>query len=232
MNPVPDFSSDTIKIDRLIRSNRKTLSLIVQSDGTLTVRAPLRVSERQIRAFIHEKSAWIQEKQKIAQQSVRLNPPKVYRSGELFWFLGKTYALEVRASVPTVVYLDGKLFLRASALPHAQTALMRWYRIQADSVLAERTAVIARQHGFHYKQVKITSARTRWGSCSSTGTLSFPWRLVMAPLPVIDYVVIHELVHTEVRNHGPVFWKRVAALVPDYKSKMAWLKQNGAQLYC
>jgi len=223
---------ENIKIDRLVRSNRKTISIIIQADGIVTVRAPLHVSDRQIWSFVRAKADWIREKQKLVQKNASQAQPRQYRDGEVFWFLGKTYPLEIRASTPAVVYLDGKLILRASAQSRAQAALTRWYREQAARVMNERTASLARQYGFHYKQVKITSARTRWGSCSTTGTISYPWRLVMAPLPVIDYVVIHELVHTEVRNHGPAFWKRVSGLVPDYARKMVWLKQNGALLTC
>jgi predicted metal-dependent hydrolase len=88
-------------------------------------------------------------------------------------------------------------------------------------------ALYAAQHGFQPGRIRITSARTRWGSCSSKGTLSFTWRLVMAPLEVVDYVVIHELAHLRVKNHSQVFWDSVAALMPDYKRHVTWLKKNG-----
>jgi predicted metal-dependent hydrolase len=82
-------------------------------------------------------------------------------------------------------------------------------------------------NGFAWKQIRISSARTRWGSCSTTGNLSFTWRLVLAPLEVIDYVVIHELVHTTIKNHSPAFWHRVAEIMPGYKQQVTWLKRNG-----
>jgi hypothetical protein len=105
-----------------------------------------------------------------------------------------------------------------------------WYRRQARQVLEERVAVLAQRCGFGYRQVKITSAHTRWGSCSGSGTLSFPWRLVMAPPAVIDYVVVHELVHTVIKGHGADFWGQVQALVPEYRQHVRWLKENGALL--
>ena len=112
----------------------------------------------------------------------------------------------------------------------AQALFTAWYRRQARQVMEERVALLARACGFSYRQVKITSAKTRWGSCSGRGTLSFPWRLVMAPLAAIDYVVVHELVHTVVKGHGPDFWGRVQALMPDYQQKVRWLKENGGRM--
>jgi len=109
-------------------------------------------------------------------------------------------------------------------------AFEQWYKAQALKVLSERVRYYAAKHGFQPGRIRISSARTRWGSCSSKGTLSFTWRLVMAPLEVIDYVVIHELVHLKVKNHSKTFWGSVAALMPDYKKYVAWLKKNGSFL--
>jgi len=94
-------------------------------------------------------------------------------------------------------------------------------------VITERVQWYAAKHGLEYKQVKITSARTRWGSCNSRGTLSFSWRLVMAPVPVIDYVVVHELAHTVEKNHSKKFWAKVQIIMPDYQNRIEWLDKNG-----
>jgi predicted metal-dependent hydrolase len=85
----------------------------------------------------------------------------------------------------------------------------------------------AAQYGLRYEKIRITSAQTRWGSCSPKGTLSFTWRLVMAPLEVIDYVVIHELAHLRVKNHSKTFWAEVESMLPDYTRHVAWLRKNG-----
>jgi predicted metal-dependent hydrolase len=105
-----------------------------------------------------------------------------------------------------------------------------WYKQQARWVLAKRVEWFASRCKFTYTQVRISSAHTRWGSCSSRGTLSFTWRLVMAPLEVVDYVVVHELAHLRVKNHSPAFWKEVEAILPDYKARQKWLKTNGKLL--
>jgi hypothetical protein len=117
--------------------------------------------------------------------------------------------------------------LPKSALPQAREHFTAWYKLQARQLIEERVRYFAARFGLHYSRVRITSARTRWGSCSSRGTLSFTWRLVMAPPAAIDYVVVHELAHLLVRNHSPAFWRKLEELLPDYRPPQQWLKQNG-----
>jgi len=243
-------------LPKIIRSRRKTIALIVQPDGSLVVRAPQRATNRLIAGLIQQKAEWIRARQ---AQAIARPQPQTHRftSGEHFWYLGSSYPLQVtEGSQDRLEFFGGQFRLSGdfpSFLPpahgweavpgdknplredrywrgRAQALFVAWYRRQARQVLEERVALLARRGSFSYRQVKITSARTRWGSCSRRGTLSFPWRLVMAPLPVIDYVVMHELVHTEVDGHGKSFWEHVQGLVPDFKQHLRWLKQNGAKL--
>jgi predicted metal-dependent hydrolase len=106
-----------------------------------------------------------------------------------------------------------------------------WYHLQARQVIGEQVTIRANQHGFTYRSLRITSANRRWGSCGPKGTLNFSWRLVMAPLAVIDYVIVHELVHLEIKNHSHAFWEQVAQIMPDYSVRIAWLKANGRNLH-
>ena len=96
--------------------------------------------------------------------------------------------------------------------------------------MIERVAFFARSQDVKPGKLCISSARTRWGSCSAKGTLSFTWRLVMAPLDIIDYVVVHELCHLKEMNHSRAFWERVETILPDYKRRRKWLKENGGAL--
>ena len=232
-----------IQINQLIRSDRKTIALIVKPDGQLVVRAPLRATDDQIWRFVNQKEEWIRSKQDFFSQNRRMEATKNFTSGERFWFLGETYPLEIvepggQAGASTArsfdrpaLELNGRFRLACSAQPQARTVFTAWYREQARRVISERVAWYAARTGLTgCKRIQISSARTRWGSCSSTGTLSFTWRLVMAPLPVIDYVVVHELVHLQEKNHAKRFWNKVAQIMPDYKKKVAWLKENGRKL--
>ena len=230
----------------LIRSKRKTVALIVQPDGTLLVRAPLRLARRAIEEFISQKSAWILSHQQMAHAAPPTPPARQYRSGEVFTFLGNKYPLEIvpaashtpvtpdastRMPRGQVLELIGDKFrLSQAAQAHAADVFTDWYKQQARRVLEERVKWYATRFGLKYTRVHISSARTRWGSCSSRGSLSFTWRMVIAPLEVIDYVVAHELVHLRLKNHSPAFWREVESILPDYKVRQKWLKTNGKSL--
>jgi len=108
-----------------------------------------------------------------------------------------------------------------------KTTLTGWYRKQAQKHMSERVAYFSEKHGFKYEQIRITSAVTRWGSCSGCNNLNFPWKLVMAPREIIDYVVAHELAHTVHKNHSPRFWKLVESIVPDWKIHRSHLREEG-----
>lgn len=211
---------------RLIRSRRRTIALIVQSDGTLVVRAPLRAPEQFIREFIASKADWIRKQQARARQQAA-TVARHYVDGETFFYLGQPYLLKIVPPRRPALRLTDCFELARPAQPRAGALFVRWYKARAAEILPERVAALARQHGFSPARVRITSARTRWGSCSSQGTLSFPWRLVMAPPAVIDYVIVHELVHLEIRNHSAKFWARVGEIMPDYKKHVAWLRKQG-----
>jgi predicted metal-dependent hydrolase len=214
-----------IEIHKLVRSKRKTLALIVENDGTLTVRAPLRMKEADIWHFIEAKSDWIKRKQAGVQKEAELLHQ--YVDGETFLYLGKEVPLRIVQSRKPALDMDRFFKLMRSAQPQAESLFEAWYKKQARAVLTERVEFFAREHGFKVKKLRISSARTRWGSCSTKGTLSFTWRLVMAPLDVIDYVVVHELCHLKELNHSKGFWSQVEAILPDYKVRRKWLKKNG-----
>jgi len=212
-------------IDQLIRTRRRTIALIVERDGRLVVRAPLHVTDGQIHKFAESKVNWIKAKQAQAKKNSAV-ARKRYVEGEEFLYLGQAYALVfVNHQKPALIH-DSRFVLATTALPRARQLFVGWYKEQALRVISERVNLYAARYGYTCRQVKITSARTRWGSCSPNGNLSFTWRLVMAPLAVIDYVVVHELVHLKVKNHSKNFWGQVGEIMPDYKQYIAWLKAN------
>ena len=217
----------SILIDKIIHSPRRTIAIIIQPDGTLTVRAPLHMSAKRIEEFVASHADWISMKQ-AQVQAAPSSPRKGYDDGELFLFTGQEYPLHILArSHSRLALQDDGFHMSKADLPEAREAFIRWYKARACEVITERVALHAQLNGLACKKIRISSARTRWGSCSARGTLSFTWRLVLAPLEVIDYVVIHELVHTKIKNHSPVFWHWVAEILPDYKRHITWLKKNG-----
>ena len=217
--------SNMIEINKLMRSKRKTLSLIVEADGTLTVRAPLRMKEADIHRFIEVKESWIKRKQARAREEAVA--PRQYADGERFWYLGREIPLRIVPDGKPALVVDGAFKLARSAQPQAGTVFTAWYKKQARKVLTERVDYFSSKYNFKVGKLRISSARTRWGSCSSKKTLSFTWRLVMAPLDVIDYVVVHELCHLNEMSHSKTFWAQVEIILPDYKNRRKWLKKNG-----
>jgi predicted metal-dependent hydrolase len=221
-----------VRIDRIIHSQRKTFALVIEPDGSVTVRAPLRASRAQIEYLVTEKAEWIQEKQAWLQRHPDAPKQKKFSPGERFYYLGNTYPLEiVPVRRPQIQLCDGRFQLSQGALTRALQVFTNWYRTQARQVISELVGMRAKEHEWIYKSIHITSAKRRWGSCGANGTLNFSWRLVMAPVEVIDYVVIHELVHLEIKNHSHRFWEQLASIEPDYKSQIAWLKTNGRWLH-
>ncbi len=215
-----------IEVNQIIRSKRKTLALIVKPDGSLVVRAPLRSSDKAIREFVGSNAKWIEKKQ--AEVLAFPRPiPKHYIPGERFMYLGNAYPLEIVRGQKKPLLLVESFKLAESAQSKAKSTFEGWYRMQAKRILTERVNLYASQYGLQYKKVGITSARTRWGSCGVNGSLNFSWHLILAPMEVVDYVVVHELVHTVFHNHSKRFWNKVEAIMPDYKERRKWLRENG-----
>jgi len=212
--------------DRIIRSRRKTVGLIVESDGTLTIRAPRWADDAVIARVIAEKRSWIEKKQDEARARRRLNPPRTYQSGESFPYLGDQYELRLVPGAKRLK-LDGGVFLLGEGnRDGAKRAFEAWYRRRAKSYIPDRVSYLAGELGLSYRSVKINGAKKRWGSCSSAGNLNFTWRLMMAPEDMVDYVIVHELCHLQEPNHSRAFWEIVGAAVPDYREKRRWLREH------
>jgi predicted metal-dependent hydrolase len=213
-------------VDQLIRSKRRTIAIIVRRDGAVVVRAPLKAPEAQIRRFVESKARWVNEKKAEAAKHAPKTARK-FTTGEEFLFLGQKYPLRVIEGQKAGIRFEAAFILTKIALPNAKLIFEKWYRTAARKVLSERLQLYAKKFGLRYEKIRISSARTRWGSCSPKGTLSFTWRLVMAPPEVVDYVIVHELAHLKVKNHSKTFWAEVARMMPEYKRHVAWLRKNG-----
>jgi len=219
-----------VTIDHIVRSKRKTLALIIETDGSVTVRAPLRASEKNILQFVEKHAKWVEKKKMETHAAVPLQP-RQFLPGERFLYLGQAYPLETVEDQEMQLVLDGEVFkLAESAQTNAKMIFQDWYRRHARQVIEPRTALFAKKHQLHYEKIRISSARTRWASCSSKGTLSFSWRLILLHPDVIDYVIIHELAHTVHHNHSKRFWKLVEELLPDYKERRKQLREYGQRM--
>lgn len=216
-----------IKIDKLIRSRRRTIGLQITTDARLIVRAPHFASEDFIKRLIDRKASWIKTKQDYFRQRQNKIIVRKFIPGEKFLFLGQEYPLVAADDLPKAIVLDNSLMISSVVLGNARDHLENWYKTQALEYITQRVAYYAQTNGLIYESIKIGNAKTRWGSCNHKGILNFSWRLIMAPASVVDYVIIHELMHLKQKNHSHKFWKEVALTMPDYKKEERWLKQNG-----
>lgn len=217
-------------IDRVIRSKRKTFGLEVRPNGNLIVRAPNTASQAQIDAVVERKAGWIKSTRiRLAQEYPGVTT-RQFIPGETFWYLGEQYTLSLIDRQRPPLELEGCFRLSRHAQDRARSVFIDWYREETRAITHDLINDYTRRFGFRVNQVRITSARTRWGSCSGKNNLNFTYRLSMAPLKVIEYVVVHELAHLKVRNHSRSFWDTVARIKPDYHQNRAWLKQYGPLL--
>lgn len=219
----------SIEINQFIRSRRRTIALIVERDGSLTVRAPKRAAMKDVESFIKKKADWIIRTRERLKSIVEIDK-KQFVDGEKFLYLGKEFVLNLVEPQRPALKFDNGFYLGSTAQKRGEALFTRWYKEQAFNVISERVNMFAERYEFTPRQVRITSAKTRWGSCSPDGSLNFTWRLVMAPLDVVDYVVAHELAHLRVKSHSRRFWKVVEGIFPSHKAQRKWMREHGERL--
>lgn len=216
---------------KIVRSKRKTIALVVQPDGELLIRAPKRATRKEIDALLEKHAAWVAKKQAEAKAKETATPSHQFVEGEHFPFLGKKYPLRLLPKPEPALSFKDEFYLAKDLQPRANAIFEKWYKKAARHFFNERVRYYAEKYGFEVAKVKLSSAKKRWGSCSSTGNLNLVWRLVMASPEIVDYVIVHELCHLREANHSKRFWAEVEAILPDYRSRRRWLKENGHQLY-
>lgn len=212
---------------QVTRSFRRSIAIHISSKGEVIVKAPRFVADKTIQQFINEKKEWIEKTlEKIAKRKTK---KKAYQDGEKFWFLGSTKTLQVYDGIEIIVDTENLLFPRVMHI-RAQKELVSWYKKQAERVISDRLRRKAQEMDATFTDVFFSDTRSKWGTCFADNTLQFNWRLIMAPLMVIDYVIIHELVHTTEKNHSDRFWRKVRHFTPAYKQHRKWLNDNGELL--
>lgn len=205
-----------------VRSNRKSIAIVINNEGDVTVRAPRRMANSEIEAFVEKKKPWIRSKQEQIAAISEKHYPLTADEGDSIQYLGNSYVIE-KSDVENVTAVGNSLIVPKN---YEISDVSAWLKAEANRIISERVERYAGIMGVMYNSVKMSEAKARWGSCSSKDNLNFAWRLIMAPIPIIDYVVVHELSHVTYKNHSPQFWARVKTVLPDYKERQDWLKAN------
>ena len=208
---------------------RKTLSITVERDRSVVVNAHSNLCPEKIYAIIQSKRQWLYEKIKHPQkyQDLPHPPGKELVNGESALYLGRSYRIEVVESATNDVQFKQKFLIRRSPFSQRQEVLRDWYIDKAKEKILPRVARHALELGVEYTEVKIVDNRYRWGSCTIKNNINLNWRLIKAPMFVIDYVIVHELAHLLEANHTPRFWNIVRTQTPTMERAKAWLKENG-----
>jgi len=218
----------------VVRTNRIKTATVKVVDGQVSIVVPHALSDSRIQTILKQKKRWIREKlylQNLASPTVK----KEYVSGESFSYLGRNYRLKIKSdAIARVKLVNGQFEVRLpkqfNTPENIHKSLENWFRERAVLKFQEKVDRYAEIIGVTPKSVQVRSYRSRWGSCSMSGRISFNWKVIIAPNRVVDYVVVHELCHLVHHNHGSEFWRQVRSVLPDYEESRLWLKDNGGFL--
>ena len=234
MTPVPEtgyirFGNRDIPFKVQRSPRRQTVGVIVDANG-VTLNAPAQLEFSALEQIARARAAWIVTKQRrLETLSAAPSTVKHFESGESFRYLGRQYRLKrLKPGTPSGAKLRGKhLEVHAPNALEARTLVENWYKSRAAERLPERVAVYCKRLGINEPPVLIRNQRQRWGSCNSKGELRINWRIIMAPMRLVDYVIAHELCHLKEPNHSRAFWKLLRQVISDWEERREDLAVNG-----
>lgn len=216
------------------RKRRKTASIHVERDGTVSVIVPDTLTAKEIERLIETKRRWIYRQLAEWQDLNATRVKREFVNGEGLLYLGRSYRLKiVQGQEKPLLLKDGYFSLKKAdqVNGNAEAAFREFYREKGLSRIPDRVDTYRARIGVRSVAVRVMDLKNRWASCSPRkDALNFHWKCMMAPLTVLDYIIVHELVHLVHHNHTPKFWAEVEKLIPDYVERKGWLRVNGAAL--
>lgn len=215
-------------IEYLIKySSRKTLNITVERDRQIVVHAPANLREDKIREIVNSKKDWIIEKLMHVQKYPIVASTKEFVSGESLMYLGKNYQLLIVDNDVEGIKFNKQFIISKENQTKANELFKQWYKKQSIKIIQPLALEYAKNLGVQFNECKISEMKYRWGSCTPKNNINFNWRIIKAPMFVIRYLVVHELIHLIESNHTPIFWNILSIQVPDYQKAKDWLKVNG-----
>ena len=194
-----------------------------------------------IKDVVRKRAQWIIEKQELIKNHGYEYSSKEFVSGEAFPYLGRQYRLKVikRASDKgeKCKLINGRFMVQINrhlngkrVKSTVRKALIDWYLERAEQKIPERVKLYARQIGKWPERIEIKNHKRRWGSCSHRGIVRFNWKIIMAPVTILDYVIVHELCHLICADHSAQFWQKVQTIIPDYTKRRGQLREYSIQM--
>lgn len=223
-----------VKIEYTIEyRKRKSVELTIDAAGVVRVKAPKGSEESAVQAIVFKKRDWIIEKLELMFSRGKRIETKTYEDGETFLFLGKKLKLVIYyrdVQSANIALIENELIISCPENYDAKALselIEKHYRKELKKVIENRVKFFQSNFKVKPKKVLIKEQKTRWGSCSSERNINFNWKLIMAPIEIIDYLVVHEMCHLVHMNHSKSFWTLVGKILPDYKIRQNWLNKNG-----
>ncbi len=215
------------EIEKVIKSNRKTFCIEIDDYGKIILRIPKSSSDLEIEKFLNKHKNWIYKKLKVIEKREIELYPKKFIEDEMFLFLGNFYKLKiVKNQKEKVLLKNSEINISDKYSIDIRKVIVEFYKKKSFEIISERINFYSKKYDYKYNKIKITSANKRFGSCTNKGNLNFSFKLIMAPIEVIDYVVVHELVHLVDKTHKKSFYEKVEKILPDYKKRIKWLNDN------
>ena len=234
MANIKKICADLFSYTVIRRDKRKTASLQVSPSNEVFIIVPKDLPPEKVEAVIRRKTPWILAKLKFNREVKYPHKQKEFVSGEAFQYLGRNYRLKVvRGTCERLEMKDGRFIVSipcGTEEPEKiiRNLLVKWYVRRAEIKLRERSRRHKEEIGVSYTGIRIKTLRQRWGSCAKDGSLVFNWKIILAPISIVDYVVVHELCHLIHHDHSHEFWRLMARMMPDYHERKEWLRVNGA----
>ena len=225
-----------IEYQLLPGTERQTTDIVIERSGMITVRPPLRMTPTQVDETVLSKRMWIYRNLAEWRDINATHVTREWVSGESFLYLGSSYRLQlVQAQDEPLKLKDGRFCLvrsiaKALGSEAAHQVFETFYRGKGLPRIKKRVAYFADKVGVAAGSVQVKDLGYRWASCLKNGDLHFHWKCLMAPLTIIDYIVVHELCHLHHRDHSDAFWNEVDKVLPDYRDRKEWLRVRGAEL--
>jgi len=214
----------------LVRSNRKSIGITIERDAQVVVNAPIDLDKQTIEKHIHKKRFWIWEKLAIKKDSLENIVQKQFVTGESFSYLGRNYRLKIVNDNSELKLKNGWFVLGEKKQKKAKEIFKAWYSEHLKTKIDERLKIICEKANIKRPDFRIMELGFRWGSCTKEGVLNFNYKIAMAPIGIIDYIIVHELVHLKIHIHNEKFWKEVSRMMPNYLEKKEWLRKEGYRL--
>lgn len=212
-------------------NRRKTVSIFIERDGSIKVLAPITSTDEKVEAAVKSKEYLIFSK--LAKWK-ELNQGKVKRefvNGQSFLYLGRNYRLKIVDDQVVPLKISGGFFyLNKEYLTKADKVFMKFYRERSEIKILERLKLIEGKFNHKPSSIKVLELQNRWASWTPKNSLNFHWKCVMAPVTVLDYIIIHEMVHLKYPNHSTEFWNELDKIMPNFREQENWLKTNGVKM--